>query len=75
MKRAFNLIRCGIAPENEKKYSNSLKRYRQSIIHVLQFHTYATAQIVIFLPEDINRNITLFIAALSTKCFVDPGYL
>lgn len=49
-----------------KKYSNSLKRYRQSIIHVLQFHTNATAHIVIHLPVDINRNVTLFIATLST---------
>lgn len=40
VKRAFNLIRCGIARGTRKKYCNSLKRYRQSIIHVLQFHTF-----------------------------------
>lgn len=74
MKRAFNLIRCGIALYT-KKYCNSLKRYRQSIIHVLQFHTFQRDHIDVFFRATSKRNVTLFFAGQDAFCIVMCVYL
>lgn len=59
VKRAFNLIRCGVVrAQHEKIHSNSLERYRQSIIHVQQFNTFRPNRIGITLPDRPRQNLT-----------------